>query len=192
MVGVTFFISLFIPLNVLAMFCPTNFNSIDLGNSIAQVQQFCGQADSSRQYQMSSMTSQEWTYYIKPKFGDTRHTKMRILFKNDKVINVNTTTHDAVGVGCSPVIQLGTTQKIVRCSKSFDQEYNVSATTLCGPFIQLGDSTQTVASACGQPDLVSQPPSSALPIDVVEMRYDTHPPVTLVFENGLLTDRKFN
>ena len=68
----------------------------------------------------------------------------------------------------------------------------VGATTICGNNLQLGDTRDTVKAACGTPTLINkQTASPEKPsIKVVEFTYKSTPPVTLIFENGKLKEKK--
>src|SRR3990167_3955162 len=47
-----------------ALFCPSNFNVINIGDSIDSVKQLCGKPDSEKSKEEPKPAPQEWTYYI--------------------------------------------------------------------------------------------------------------------------------
>ena len=57
---------------------------------------------------------------------------------------------------------------------------------------QVGNNTQSVELACGQAAVIKNiPGTDSQSIDVTEFHYDGPPRVTLIFENGTLSDRLF-
>ena len=159
-----------------AFFCPTNFNQIDYGMTPDQVIQTCGvPSEQKESKKVNDNIPQEWNYYI-PQTVDMGGTsqfaqgtlKTSITFDDKgKAINISV---NGIGVG---------------------------ATTICGNTnLQLGASKEDVKNACGKPSFVNkqalsadttQPPDSK----ILEYTYSSAtPPVTLIFENGKLTEKK--
>jgi hypothetical protein len=166
-------ILLLIPTLTQAFFCPSNFSQINMGDSLDKILQQCGkpatQVDSSKEV----ATAQEWDYYIPQSVQDnsggqvTGTLKTSFTFDaNGKAINISV---NGIGVG---------------------------STTVCGNNVQLGDSPETVKKACGEASFINKQQSSAglgggTPhIKVTELTYDSNPPVTLVFEGGVLVRTK--
>lgn len=158
-----------------AVFCPTSFKSVNYGDSVAQVIQTCGAPTTQKQYIKSNQPPppQEWDYYISASTHSSLAqptSKLAITFKDNVVININLAGR------------------------------NLSSTNLCGnilsgSIVQIGDTMDSVKTACGRPDFInqSQPVEINNPannIEVVELRYEGTPPITLIFENGVLTDEK--
>ena len=160
-----------------AFFCPTNFNQINFGDTLEQVKQLCGNPMKEETKDAKQNVPQEWSYYI-PQTVDMGGTssqaqgtlKTSITFdKDDKAINLSV---NGVGVG---------------------------ATTICGQNIQLGDSQDTIKSACGQPSFINKEQPRAPTTDtnaapaaaekVTELTYTSNPPTVLVFEGGKLTEK---
>lgn len=179
----THFIALILTLMPAASFafmCPTNFNQIDLGNSIDQVNQQCGKPDSQQESKKEvDNMPQEWNYYIPQSVGmnnfqQTQGTlKTSITFDSSgKAINISV---NGIGVGAS---------------------------SLCGSNIQLGDTRDAVKAACGNPSFINKQnnPTGNTPsttgtgsiqeIKVVTYIYNTNPPIKLIFENGVLKSRE--
>jgi len=170
------FILLTLPSIALAFFCPTNFNQIDFGMTTDQVTQSCGKPDSLKEsVKQNENVPQEWDYYIPQTvdMGGTSQTaqgtlKTSVTFDDKgKAINISV---NGIGVG---------------------------ATSICGGTnVQLGADKDTIKNACGNPSFINkQTPATnpSLPKDtkVIEFSYTSAtPPVTLVFENGMLTDKK--
>ena len=75
--------------HVFAIFCPSNFSSINFGDTIAQIQQVCGNPTSVNQYKKNLVTNQVWDYYIKAPGFDQNMAKMSVLFREDQVMNIN-------------------------------------------------------------------------------------------------------
>lgn len=155
--------------NICAWVCPTNFNQIVAGDSIAQVEKMCGKPDSQKTSEKEPNVPQEWTYYVtQPLQPGTQpnapsgSVKMTIALANDKVVNITA------------------------------QATSLSSTSLCGPTISVGDNSDTVKAACGDPGFIqkTQSAAGAKPKEIIEYKYSTAPPNTLVFENGILKDRK--
>ena len=70
----------------------------------------------------------------------------------------------------------------------------VGASTVCGnTTLQLGATRDEVKAACGQPAFINKQqvdPTANPPTKIIEFMYNSNPPQTLVFENGILKDRK--
>lgn len=147
-------------------FCPTNFNSINPGDSIATVTAACGQPDSKTTNNKKAAQPQEWSYYIAQDPNKPGTMKLTIAFDdNGTAINISVN-----GSG-------------------------MPQTSLCANGqIQLGDAQAAVQAACGKPTYVAQTEAGQnAPVpetELVEFTYNSTPPVTLVFENGKLTQRK--
>ena len=151
-----------------AFFCPGNFNQIQIGDTMAQVQAQCGSPAQQETSEKRSEGPQEWNYYITQTVGtssmsQTQGTlKTQVTFDGSgKAINISV---NGIGVG---------------------------STALCGSMIQLGDTQNKVKSACGAPSLVNkQSPEEQSTSKITSFIYNTNPPVTLMFENGVLTGKQ--
>jgi hypothetical protein len=71
----------------------------------------------------------------------------------------------------------------------------VGSSTICGNSIQLGDTTDSVKTACGTPSFVNKQEASATPgspgsTKVTEFTYEGNTTVKLIFQNGKLTDKQ--
>lgn len=167
-----FTIALIISSSCFAFFCPTNFSQIDFGNSIDQVKQLCGGPDKETSVAKEPKTPQEWTYFIPQTVSATNTAnqmqgtlKTSITFDKDgNAINISV---NGIGVGAS---------------------------TICGNNIQLGDSQESIKTACGKPGFINKQEaenaSDQQKIKVTELLYNGNPPVILVFENGVLKEKK--
>lgn len=166
-----------------AMFCPKNFNQINMGDSIEQVQQQCGKPDAQKTVKGEDNGPQEWTFYVHPQMkrytqtrtnsGQEASVKMTVAFNNGKVVNitVNSMSLATTTVCGSPAGQI--TQSLQAVS--------------------IGDSAKAVKAACGDPIAVSkgtQSDDQQKPVEMVEYTYNSSPPVVLVFEGGRLVERK--
>ncbi len=155
-----------------AMFCPKNFNQINMGDTIEQVEQQCGKPDGIKKTKGEDKGPQEWNFYVHPQMkkytemrtnsGAEASVKMAIAFNNQKVVNIS-----ANGM-------------------------SLAATTLCGKNVAVGDDMKTVKAACGEPVFVnkSSQGNNEIPDEIIEYKYNSTPPVVLVFENGKLQERK--
>lgn len=148
------------------MFCPTNLNQIDIGDTIEKVTQQCGKPSSEKKVKQSVSVPQEWTYYLEenpivPGTAVIGTLKTTFAFEEDQIVNVSV---NGIGVG---------------------------ATAICGPNIQLGDSMEKVKSACGKPVIVneSKAAADAKPVELIEWKYDGPPTYILTFEDGKLKSR---
>lgn len=169
------YLSLLLPQLTWAFFCPSNFNQIDFGASTDQVSQQCGKPDKIETTTLEPEGPQEWNYYIPATVASsgtaaTQGTmKAQITFDSSgRVVNMSV---NGIGVGAS---------------------------TICGGAnIQLGDSLQAVKAACGTPSFVNKQNTDSAVLGPPQPKkvittyfYNSNPPATLVFENGLLTQRK--
>ena len=153
---------------IFAWVCPNNFNQIVAGDTIAQVESMCGKPSSQKTSEKEPNVPQEWTYYVaqaaQPGVAQSTvgSVKMTIAFANDKVVNITA------------------------------QATSLSSTSLCGPTISVGSNIETVRASCGEPSFIQKQQSTtgAKSLEVTEYKYDTAPPNTLIFENGILKERK--
>jgi len=156
-----------------AMFCPNNFNQINIGDSIAQVEQQCGKPDFQKKLQPEDNGPQEWSFYVHPQMkkyteirtnsGAEASVKMTVAFNEGKAINITVNS------------------------------MSLATTTVCGPAVSVGDSAKSVKSACGEPVFIAkndQPANAQKPPESIEYKYSSSPPVILIFVGGQLTERK--
>jgi len=167
-----------VPTLSFAFFCPTNFNQIDFGMTPDQVTQQCGKPTNVVESKKENQNiPQSWDFYIKAPVstggayidsGTAGTMKTSFVFNaNGEVINMSV---DGIGVG---------------------------ATSICSNTpIQIGATRDQVKAACGTPGFVTKStpaPGEAVPKDfkIVEFEYSSAtPPVTLVFEDGVLKSKK--
>jgi hypothetical protein len=156
-----------------AFFCPTNFNQINIGDSIQTVEQQCGAPAKTEKADAPDNQPQEWNYYLQ------------------QPMNVNTMPQAEQAMGS------------IKTSFAFDGEgklinitvngVGVAGTTACGSKISLGDSRKSVESSCGKPSIISKQSSTGTPNVVekqIENTYSSSPPVTLIFRDGKLAEIK--
>ena len=167
-----------------AFFCPSNFNQIQMGYTIAQVTANCGKPDFQKEASKSDdNVPQQWSYFV----------------PQTNIIGPRTATPQ------------GSQQAVM----SFDENGNlvnvminnvsVGSTNVCGQSIQVGDQRDKIKTACGTPTFISKQTeptdgsgtssgsgsaSSAPEVKVTQFTYNSKPPVTLIFENGILTQKK--
>ncbi len=156
-----------------AMFCPSNFNQINIGDTIDQVRAQCGKADNEKEIKPVDNGPQEWNFYVNPQMKaytglrtpnaqQNASVKMSIALNEGRVVNITI------------------------------NGMSLAATTICGPGVAVGDTATSVKNACGDPVFINK--SSAndngeKPDKIIELQYNTSPPVTLTFKNGLLQSR---
>lgn len=155
-----------------AFFCPTNFSQINPGETIDQVTAICGAADSTKTTTTEAPVPQEWTYYVNPTGSNTGQPpqtttlKMTVAFSAEgKVGNITVNGQSLI------------------------------TTPICnGNSIQVGDDDKAVKKACGDPGFVNkgQAPSGSAgkETQTTELKYNSTPPVTLIFVDGKLSSRK--
>jgi hypothetical protein len=156
----TFLVAIF-STNAFAMFCPTNFNNINIGDSMDQVQQACGKPDSENKKEILPQgLPQEWGFYKSPP-GAPATLKVTVALDKDKVVNISVN-------GASMI-----------------------STSICGSTISVGDSASSIKSACGKPSYINEGEEMQHATEnktkVTELKYGS---TTLVFENGKLKTRK--
>jgi hypothetical protein len=151
------------------MFCPNNFNSINIGDSLDAVIAACGAPDSKKESKKTPFQPQEWTYYIQqPALGAGMVGTLKTTFAFDasgKMVNMS-------------VNGAGESQSMI-CD---------NITTL-----SLGDTTDKVEKVCGKPVTITQTNTAMgapKPTEVTELLYNGTPSVTLVFEDGILKERR--
>jgi hypothetical protein len=149
------------------MFCPSNFNAINMGDTLDAVVKACGKPDSKKTTKQEAPQPQEWIYYLATNPGMPGTMKVSIAFDaSEKAINIS-------------VNGSGMTQ-----------------TQICnGAGIQVGDNQAAITKACGKPAYVSvsEPPAGTPKVkatEITELKYGSSPAVTLVFTDGKLTERK--
>jgi len=149
-----------------ALFCPNNFNQINLGDSIDQVTQECGKPDIQDTKDTSASGPQQWIYYIKPDPTRPKANTLQVTIAFDASGKASN-----VGVNGTSLV----TSKI--CN---------------GNSVHLGDTTDQVKAACGAPAIVntSGGSTSVPPTTISTFTYQTNPPTILTFTNGKLTSRK--
>ena len=154
-----------------AVFCPTNFNQINAGDTMAAVSAVCGTPDKQETKDQAAASPQEWTYFIPQTVSLSANQlgqgtlKTTVDFdQNGKVINISV---NGIGVG---------------------------ATTICnGQTIQLGATNDSVKAACGQPSFMSnEQPGTIQPTatkKITTFYYNSsNPPQTLIFSDGKLQE----
>jgi hypothetical protein len=166
MIRIIFFILILIHTPAFAFFCPNNFNQIQIGYTIEQVQQQCGKPDMQNNKEITAEGAQSWDYYITqnvlldnnlPAQGTLKTT---IVFDDEgKAINISA---NGLGVGNS---------------------------TICGSMIQLGDTRDSVKKSCGEPAFINKqtPPGKEKKYTVNELTYGS---TILIFKNGQLQESK--
>lgn len=150
-----------------AMLCPKNFNTINIGDPIDKILQLCGTPDNKKSYKSTAAGPQEWVFYVRSLQTTPGPVKLTVNINNNKAASIY-------------VMNVGLTR-----------------TPACGGrVIQVGDTKEQIIAMCGKPNLISQgdtspgvqgPPPTT---DVTELYYNGSPSVMLIFENGLLKDRK--
>ena len=153
-----------------AMFCPTNFNSIKIGDPVELVELQCGKPDQKTKTKVMPDPNdlpQEWIYLVKTNPDSPNSMRISIIFQNKKSTSIAV---NGAGIG---------------------------VTSLCNnATIQIGDTMDIIKKACGSPALVNQAnspgqTSQAKEKEIIELKYTSTPtPMTLIFEDGSLKEKK--
>lgn len=144
-----------------ALFCPSGFNQIEMGDTIEQVQRQCGKPDVKTEEKSDTKSPQQWQYYVKPDPTNASTLNVTVAFTGGKVINITVN-------GTSLV-----------------------TTPICGRSISTGDTMDQVKAACGDASFITKGATSgAAETTITQFKYNTAPPVVFTFENGKLIKRK--
>lgn len=148
-----------------AMFCPSGFNQINIGDTIAQVTKVCGAPTSQSSEDSTADKPQEWTYYVKSQPSDQSTLRMTVAFTSGKVTNMSVN-----GIG-------------------------LTNTQICGGnTVQVGDDQKSVKTVCGDPAFIAQsnlPAAAKDTVKVTTLIYNTSAePISLIFNNGKLKSRQ--
>lgn len=153
-----------------AFFCPTNFNQIEMGNTQQQVDELCGKPTAAIEVekQAADNSPQEWSYFVAqaPLLGAPvpGSIKATLAFDKDgKVINITV------------------------------NGLSVNTADFCRRTTRIGSTRDAVKQACGTPAYINKAQNTgapSLPTKRIEYQYSSTPPATLIFENGVLVERK--
>lgn len=146
-----------------AMFCPGNYNQININDSLEAVKQACGKPDTEKTQDIASNGPQEWVYFVKTgSQSDLTSLRMTVAFDKEKAANI---TMNGV---------------------------SLTTTQMCGSSISVGDDIKSVEKACGKPALINQANNSqAAKTKLTELTYSSgNAPIILIFENDKLKERK--
>lgn len=176
--------------NAFAIFCPTNFSQISMGDPIQDVFQVCGKPDYQNNYVKSVYRSEELIYYVKTTPFSASTSKLSVVIDNDQVINITITENAKVCEQPLTGDMTSTAQNVV-CQLT-QKTNSVGSTNACGPIFSVGDSAQTVQAACGQPSFVNHGQKADSQNTFTEFRYNGPPSISLIFENGFLVERVQN
>lgn len=147
-----------------ALFCPSNFNTIDLGYTIQQVKQQCGEPIKETAHKTTPIGPQQWDYYLQPKpnYGTMR---LSVVISDGQAINISV---NGSVIAQTPI-----------CGQTIKQGDKLDAIKkACGTPSFVTDS------------VVDAKTSQAQEKNIVELQYNSTPKITLVFENGRLKERK--
>lgn len=145
-----------------AWLCPNNFNTINQGDAMPVVIAACGKPTVEKKMEGESNAPQEWQYYVEVNPPNPNTIKFSVVIANKKVVSM------------------------------VSNAMSLTTTSVCGSTISIGDSMDAVRSACGNPMFINKGQSAATqkPSEIYELTYQGPAPNTLVFENGLLKERK--
>jgi hypothetical protein len=147
-----------------AWFCPNNFSIIQAGDSLDKIKQLCGKPLSEKTTKQEPKTPQEWGYYVAVNPPNPATVKMTVVFDVNGIVNNITVT-----------------------------SMSIASTSLCGGTISVGNTMQAVKAACGSPPFINKglpAQGNDKPLIVNELIYSGPAPNMLVFENGVLTERR--
>ncbi|HTM63504.1 MAG TPA: hypothetical protein VL360_03265 [Gammaproteobacteria bacterium] len=168
----------FISGNCFALLCPNNFNQINIGDSLAQVEQLCGKADKTETVDGPDNSPQDWNYYFPPTTPSPTLTNLAVQQQTTGSLKA-TFSFDAKGTLVNIMVN----------------GISVGTTGGCGGSISLGDTRKNVESVCGKPSFVSKQDTGNNAQNneankQVEMTYMSNPPVVLIFRDGKLADSR--
>lgn len=156
--------------SAMAWMCPNNFNQIQVGDTLATIEQQCGKPTLQTSTEKEASVPQDWTYYVQnnqpsstPAASMPGSIKLTLAFVNDRVVNIMV------------------------------QGNSLTSTSICGPTVSVGDNSATIEAACGKTTFINKyaPQNGApKPTEIIEYNYGSAPLNTLIFENGILKDRK--
>jgi hypothetical protein len=148
-----------------AWFCPNNFNLIQAGDTLDKVKEQCGKPLSEKTSKQEPKTPQDWGYYVQISPPNPATVKMNVVFSAAGIVNNITVT-----------------------------SMSLTSTSLCGGTISVGNTMQAVKAACGNPPFINKGQTAqggeGKPIVINELIYSGPAPNTLVFEGGILTERR--
>lgn len=167
-------LTLSLPSFAFAFFCPTNFGQINLGNTIDEVTALCGNPDKVESKDVSPEGPQEWSYYVPQTVSSNAGQPMPGTLKTQMTFD---SSGKAVNISVNGV--------------------GVGSTSICGKLIQIGDSADTIKSACGDPSFINKQNASSGALGsakpskkVTTLIYNSNPPAKLIFEDGVLTEKQ--
>lgn len=156
--------------------CPSNFNLIQIGNSLDQVLKTCCAPISRKTHKAEAPVPQKWSYTITPPPNPggavQGSTDLIVTFdQTEKVANIKVNAQSLTATSCG---------------KTSTVSFDVNQPNM----IQIGDTMQTVQTTCGKPLFIEKgvPQTDNQPTSTItELQYAGPPPVTLYFENNVLT-----
>lgn len=152
-----------------ALLCPGNFNHIQVGDSIKTIELKCGKPSKQESKLIPPPTPQEWTYYIPQTVSTGTSNQQQGTLKTTISFDAN---GNAINISVNGI--------------------GVGASTICGNNISLGNNTKSIQAACGKPAVINQAPaddsSNVKKDEQITYIYNTTPPTTFTFKNGVLVD----
>jgi len=159
--------------------CPSNFNLIQIGNSLDQILKTCCAPIARNTHQAELPVPQKWSYNVAPPPNPTNavqgSVELIVTFdETKKVTNLTVNMQSLTQTNCGNSPTTSFTQTTVNT-------------------IQIGDTMATVKKACGAAKFIQrgEPQSNnQIAPTITELQYTGPPPVTLMFENGILKEIK--
>lgn len=158
--------------------CPSNFNLIQIGDSIQQVMTTCCAPTSQKKYKAEVPIPQKWTYYVTapPNPSNTTQGSVEMTVTFDETGKVTNITVNAQS--------LATTN----CGSAPTNYFGANMPNS----IQVGvDTLESVKKACGTAKFITKGvPQENTPStpEIAELQYAGPPSVILKFEDGKLTE----
>lgn len=165
----TFALSVLIPVNAFALYCPGNDTLLTPDMSIQEVITICGKPASTNTYTRTFSISETWTYQ---KSNPRYNIKVTMLFNHGRVDKINV-THTPKPETCS-----GDTHS---CHPVTSEKSSYNG---CKQLILTGDTARFVRRICGEPDVIDT--HESLSSEYTELLYPGHEPDMLLFKNGKL------
>lgn len=166
---------LFFSSTIFAFFCPTNFQQINLGDTMVKVLELCGKPETQISKPKEEPVPQEWIYYLPQTVSNSMNNTVQGTLKT-------TVSFDAAGNAINLSVN----------------GIGVGGTDICGTNIQLGSNIKEVEKACGKPLMINKASPPDIPEgllaptknEITEFIYRTNPPISLIFENAVLVERR--
>lgn len=155
-----------------AITCPYSYQVIHIGQTFDEIIKMCGEPDNVQLKMEPPSGPQTWTY-----------------LKKSEMVSAVELEKEQGSMGLSIVFDAEKKAASITINGR-----EATSTTVCGPEIKSGDTESDIQLACGKPTYITQGKAVALgsekDVTVKTVIYNSSPPITLRFENGILKEAK--